>query len=179
MLYHRSNSAFIHFNQSYWKDGREGKGVYMSDKDNFKSYGKYLYIIEYNCGHNVSIYDFTDEKNILEILRKFLRQFDTRKIICKELNNECVQNYIEGVKEGIYSCTQLIKNIWDCVECELYEKNYRFDLLTYNEKLIKDWEIFLFDGILKYYDSQFEQDVYLTRNINNIRIISIVADTEN
>lgn len=177
MLYHRSHISFVHFNNTYFKDGHEGKGVYMSDTDNFKNYGKYVYNIEIDM--KTSFYDFTSEKSILKIFKSFLIKYDTRKIISKELNNEDFKNYINGIVEGGFSITQLMKNTWDCIECDLYEKNYKFDLLAYNEKIIEKWDIFLFGGILKYYDIQFKQNVYLTKNINNIRIISIVTDVEN
>jgi hypothetical protein len=172
-MIHRSNNYFLRFTLENAKEGHEGKGVYLSEQDNFKSYGAYKYIVKSNC---IKTYMFTSIKSITKIIKDFLKQYDTKKLVLKEFNNEYIKQYIEGIRDGDYSVRDAIRNIWDCVECQIYNRNYKFDLLEYNAELLKRWEWYLSEGIIVYFDKQFNQNIIFVTNPKNLIIAEMIDD---
>ena len=155
---------------------QEGLGIYLSSsKHKFKQYGNILYTVE-----TAGVYDFTNVEKIYKIIKTFLlRNYtDDRRIILNNLNEAFVHEYVEGVKTGHYSISNLIKNIWDCIEEKIYSLpkmydsfGYELNLLDYQENLNKKWEIFLKLKTIKYYDNNFKINVFIAKESNILKII--------
>ena len=173
ILYHYSNNKFDSFEikkefQKTSNEGlQEGEGIYLSnDKEAFKNYGEYCY----NCEVE-EVYNFTTIGSIYKIITEFLKKYDTNKIILKSFkSNNLAKDYISGIKTGNYSITNTIKNIWLCLEEEIYKMDINFDLYEYEDFLIESWGNFLNQKVIKYYDKNFKCFVYIAKNVNLLNI---------
>lgn len=173
-LYHYSNNKFNVFEikKEYQKTSdeglQEGQGIYFADnKEVFNSYGSFCYVVDVQ-----EVYNFTTISSIYKIVDVFLKKYDTNRILLRLFkNNNLVKDYITGIKTGHYSITNLIKNIWLCLEEDIYNLNVNFDLYDYEGFLLEDWESFLKLKVIKYYDRNFKCNVYISKNTDLIKII--------
>lgn len=175
-LYHYSNNKFYNFElkkefQKTSDEGlQEGCGIYLSDdKEAFKTYGNICYTVDIN-----EVYDFTTIKSIYKIVDIFLKKYDTNRILLKLFkNNFFVKDYIAGIKTGHYSISNLIKNIWLCLEEDIYKSDANFDLFDYEGFLVENWKSFLKLKVIKYYDRNFKKNVYIAKNAELVKILII------
>ena len=172
-LYHGSNEVFKRFKISKELVRHdqamlpEGLGVYMTtDKNITKSYGDIIYSVE--CG---AIYDFSKAKQAKKIIHLFLLEMDCKDVLIDYINTEDSSRCFEGVKCGEISVVGLITEIWDLHEEGIYSSGYLFDLLDYQEDLEKNWQRFLEKKVIKYYAKDFNEYIYLSKNVKNIKIL--------
>jgi len=171
-LYHGSNEVFKRFKISEelarndWETILpEGLGVYMtSDKNIARSYGDIIYNIECIGG----VYDFSKAKQAKKIVQRFLLEFDYKEVLINKIDSNAS---FEGVEDGDISIVGLITEIWDLHEEGIYSSGYLFDLLDYQEDLEKNWQIFLKRKIIKYYCKDFKCNIYISKNVDNIKIL--------
>jgi len=172
-LYHGSNTVFKKFKiakelaRNDWETILpEGLGIYMtSDREIAKSYGKIVYNIE--CG---AIYDFSKAKQAKKIVQRFLLEMDDKEVLTKYINSQASGKSFEGVEDGDISVIGLITEIWDLHEERIYSSGYLFDLLDYQEDLEKNWQTFLKRKIIKYFQKDFKCNLYISKNVENIKI---------
>ena len=173
-LYHGSSTKFDKFkiskelSRNDWESILpEGLGVYMTSDENIASdYGSIIYTIE--CG---AIYDFSKTSEIKSIVQGFLLEFDHHDVLTDNMDTEETLMSFEGVEDGNIAVTGLITEIWDLHEEDMYNLNYNLNLLDYQKDLEKNWQNFLEKKVIKYYCKDFKCNIYISKNVDNIKIL--------
>jgi len=171
-LYHGSSTKFNKFKiakkltRNDWESILpEGLGVYMTSDENIaRSYGDIIYNIECIGG----VYDFSKAKQAKKIVQRFLLEFDYKEVLINKIDSNAS---FEGVEDGDISIVGLITEIWDLHEEGIYSSGYLFDLLDYQEDLEKNWQNFLEKKVIKYYCKDFKCNIYIAKNVDNIKIL--------
>lgn len=179
ILYHGTNKKFTQFKigaeyaRCHEIDLVEGYGVYLaSNSELSKSYGSYLYTIEVD---DTLISDYTDEAYIYELFFQIQKDLNFDLSI---LGEDQISELVDSILTGFSSVTGLGKEICDRLDSlEVFYVLYQ-DRLDYSENdltcQIKQWFEEHNRPVLKYYDKNFLEDIYLcTKNPEVLKIIDI------